>query len=768
MSVKLFNHLFISVCVLASLPISEGTAQTARSITNTAVTETFPASSFQSGTVPSGGTSTLADVPSGWLLSAAAGSNWRGNAPGTTGGWYGNAGSSISFSGTGTSRGATATWYLKNNSGQTIKGFTLSYTAYNYNSGIGGQVNTMQYNINSSASPGTFSNFSGSDATFGVGCLTCGIGIPIALSKTPTAVTADVADGDYIFIRLSNPGNTNGGNSGIGNVKVTPYPIVTSFTPTAATAGSGSFTITVNGLFFVNGATINWNGIPLLTAYTSSTQLTALVPFANLLLANSEDISVTNPDGGNSETSSFSVNNPVPALSGISPSSATAGGAAFTLTLNGTNFYSGTVAKWNGTALTTTYVSATQVTAAVPSANIASAGTASVTVTNATPGGGTTSAQTFTVNNTSPGLSSISPSSATAGGSAFTLTLTGSNFYSGSVVKWNGTALTTTYVSATQVTAAVPAANIASAGTASVTVTNAAPGGGTTSSQTFTINAAANPTPSLSTIWPASIAAGSSAMTITATGSDFVNGSTIKWNGSNLSTTYLSASSLTASVPHTALASVGTALVTVESPSPGGGAALAKMFTIDPAPLPVTWLSFSCKAGPNFTELQWATASETENLGFYIQKSGNGADFKTVGFVKGNGNSSSRQYYNFIDSAAVSKACYRLMQQDFNGKTNYSHKIFISNHTGDQKPGLELIENPVSDILRLRINTDVETPAEIELVDAIGRHIMITVLPQEQGSSTHSLVLPPGMQAGIYTIRAFSGNSPMQAKMIKR
>ena len=191
-------------------------------------------------------------------------------------------------------------------------------------------------------------------------------------------------------------------------------------------------------------------------------------------------------------------NNPVPVASTLSPSSAIAGGAVFTLTVTGSNFISSSAVKWNGTALTTTYVSATQLTAPVPAANITTVGTASVTVFNTTPGGGTSSALTFTIGtvttNPVPVATSLNPSSATAGGSAFTLTVTGSSFISSSAVKWNGTALTTTYTSATQLTAAVPATNIATAGTATITVFNTTPGGGTSAGLTFTTNTATTST----------------------------------------------------------------------------------------------------------------------------------------------------------------------------------------------------------------------------------------------------------------------------------
>ena len=89
--------------------------------------------------------------------------------------------------------------------------------------------------------------------------------------------------------------------------------------------------------------------------------------------------------------------------------------------------------------------------------------------------------------NPSPTLSSISPANATAGGPSFTLTVTGANFISGSSVQWNGSARTTTYISSTQLQAIITSDDLANAGTAKVTVANAAPGGGISASATFTI-----------------------------------------------------------------------------------------------------------------------------------------------------------------------------------------------------------------------------------------------------------------------------------------
>jgi VCBS repeat-containing protein len=96
-----------------------------------------------------------------------------------------------------------------------------------------------------------------------------------------------------------------------------------------------------------------------------------------------------------------------------------------------------------------------------------------------------------------PVIGSLGASSVTVGGPGFTLSVTGSNFVSGSVVQWNGSARTTTFVSATQLNAAITAADIAQTGSALVTVSNPAPGGGLSSPLAIAI-VAPPPVPTLS------------------------------------------------------------------------------------------------------------------------------------------------------------------------------------------------------------------------------------------------------------------------------
>ena len=106
-----------------------------------------------------------------------------------------------------------------------------------------------------------------------------------------------------------------------------------------------------------------------------------------------------------SQPFTLTVENPVPALAAISPSSATAGALGFTLTLTGTQFVTDSVVQWNGSARTTGFASTTRLTATIPASDLTSRGTYSVTVFNPTPGGGTSEVRTFVVGKTNTSLS---------------------------------------------------------------------------------------------------------------------------------------------------------------------------------------------------------------------------------------------------------------------------------------------------------------------------------------------------------------------------
>ncbi len=237
----------------------------------------------------------------------------------------------------------------------------------------------------------------------------------------------------------------------------TSSSVLTFVSPSSATVGSQSFTITANGSGFVAGAIILWNSTPLNTTLVSSVQLTALVPATLLTSTGTVQIAVQIPGSAQSATSNINntttteISNLVlftiaaqpgtpPAITSVSASTTSAASTpacstqGFTLTVNGTNFTSDAVVNWNGAELlkldstgkpvsATTFVSATQLTALVPAANAAFPGTASVTVTNSV---GTSPSSPITLTTPSSGLatpvlSSLSQTSAGAGSSGANL-----------------------------------------------------------------------------------------------------------------------------------------------------------------------------------------------------------------------------------------------------------------------------------------------------------------------------------------------------------
>jgi hypothetical protein len=96
------------------------------------------------------------------------------------------------------------------------------------------------------------------------------------------------------------------------------------------------------------------------------------------------------------------------------------------------------------------------------------------------------------------------------------------------------------------------------------------------------VSATSNPVPTLGSLSPSSAAAGSANLVLAVSGTDFVRGSTVLWNGSERATTFVSPTGLVAHVPASDLAAAGTAELTVASPSPGGGVSGAATFTVSP------------------------------------------------------------------------------------------------------------------------------------------------------------------------------------------
>src|SRR5467141_211590 len=184
-------------------------------------------------------------------------------------------------------------------------------------------------------------------------------------------------------------------------------------------------------------------------------------------------------------------------ITSLSPFTATAPGAGFTLTVNGNGFVSGSspTINWNGSPRTTAFVSSNQLTASISANDVAIGAATPITVTQGTT---TSNSLIFTAIALAPTITSISPTTVASGSSSLLLTVNGSNFQggsSGTQVLFNGTAVAATPVvgSSTALTVQVPAANLVTPQSVAVTTFNPPPGGGVSPTpQTLTITGTAS------------------------------------------------------------------------------------------------------------------------------------------------------------------------------------------------------------------------------------------------------------------------------------
>ncbi len=319
---------------------------------------------------------------------------------------------------------------------------------------------------------------------------------PVTYGVTPITLSATASsDLPVSFSLVSGPGTVSGvnnstltitgagtvvvaanqaGNASYGtapqatqNVVVDPAPLaVVANNAAQAAVGNPTFSCTAPSFVsctitgFVNGdtsAVVSGTATLVTTATTSSPVGTYPIAFTteNLTAANY----TFNYVSGVLEV----YNTSQPLLLGLSPASATAGSASFTLTVNGANFNSNSVVLWNGAVRTTTYVSSTQLTASILAQDIANESTSLITVANPAPNGGSSPAQPLAVMSATPvaKITAVTVVDAANGSGNYVVSLTGTDFVSGSAVQWNGTSLTASDVSPWQISEAITAAELA-------------------------------------------------------------------------------------------------------------------------------------------------------------------------------------------------------------------------------------------------------------------------------------------------------------------
>ena len=183
-----------------------------------------------------------------------------------------------------------------------------------------------------------------------------------------------------------------------------------------------------------------------------------------------------------------------------------------------------------------------------------------------------------------------------------------------------------------------------------------------------------------------------------------------------------------------------------------------------PVLVPVELTFFQGKATKAGNLLTWQTASELNNEGFHIERSSNAKDWKSIGFVQGNGTTVEQHDYEFLDDASVSggrdvlvkRLYYRLKQLDFDGQFEYSDIIVVNGELIIENGELTVFPNPVQERL-----TIVNGQGMAMLYNALGQ-----VVQQFQIANAQFEMEVSGLQQGVYTLQVRKADGTVKVMQI--
>jgi len=179
-------------------------------------------------------------------------------------------------------------------------------------------------------------------------------------------------------------------------------------------------------------------------------------------------------------------------------------------------------------------------------------------------------------------------------------------------------------------------------------------------------------------------------------------------------------------------------------------------------PLPVTLTDFAARQEENCIELEWTTQSESNNDYFEIERSTDGVNFVTIGFVQGAGNSDQPLNYQFTDGEPVNGyAYYRLSQVDYDGTRSYADKVIAIFYSSSEIDNLTVAPNPTNGLFRISASGSM-AGGIIELLSQAGSVIRIVNV-----DSFDATIDISDLPDGIYILRFKTSKQILQQKVVK-
>lgn len=188
------------------------------------------------------------------------------------------------------------------------------------------------------------------------------------------------------------------------------------------------------------------------------------------------------------------------------------------------------------------------------------------------------------------------------------------------------------------------------------------------------------------------------------------------------------------------------------------------------SPLPVSLADFAARKSGGDVILNWNTVSETNNKGFYIEKSSNGVSWSNIGFVNGHENSQQLNAYQFTDEDAFvvpsNILYYRLRQIDNNGTAVYSKIVVVHNQTVAPFE-LSVSPNPVITNAVINLNSPVDNAiVSYQLVNMQGEPVSYNSIAVHKGYNKIDIDMS-GMESGLYFLRIVSSYDTQTLRLMK-
>ena len=190
----------------------------------------------------------------------------------------------------------------------------------------------------------------------------------------------------------------------------------------------------------------------------------------------------------------------------------------------------------------------------------------------------------------------------------------------------------------------------------------------------------------------------------------------------------------------------------------------------DEEPLPVELTSFVANAKNNSITLNWKTATETNNYGFEVERcvqSAERQEWNKIGFVSGNGNSSSDKEYSFTDKniSGGSKFSYRLKQIDNNGTFEYSDIVEVE-VVPQQFELSQNYPNPFNPTTTIRFSLPVQSQLKINIYNMLGELVKTLSDGMYEAGYYNITIDASDLSSGTYIYRLESNDFVETKKMI--